>query len=195
MVNASTQALTHIGVAFTFGLIITVMIAATGHLSGAHFNPAVTLAFALTRHFPWRDVPLYIGSQLMAAIAGALTLRRLLGPVADLGVTVPQGSVGQAFGLEVLLTAVLMFVITAVATDTRAVGPRGAGDWRDGGPRRAVGRTNQRCLDEPGPVAGACARGWRLAGSMGLCAGAVTRGRPWCRVLPVLARAHRANNG
>ena len=74
VVNASTGALTHIGVAFTLGLIIMVMIAATGHLSGAHFNPAATIAFACTRHFPWRDVPLYIGAQLLGAIGGTLTL-------------------------------------------------------------------------------------------------------------------------
>lgn len=146
MVNTMTHALTHIGIALTFGLIITVMIAATGHLSGAHFNPAVTLAFALTRHFPWRDVPLYIGSQLLAAVAGALTLRFLLGQTADLGATVPQGSAGQAFGLEVLLTAVLMFVITAVATDTRAVGQLAA---------LAIGATVALDALWGGPISGA----------------------------------------
>ncbi len=122
VVNSSGGVLTHIGVAFTFGLIIMVMIAATGHLSGAHFNPAVTVAFALTRHFSWRDVPLYIGGQLLGAIAGALTLRALFGDVANLGATVPSGSTLQSFGLEIVLSAFLMFVIMAVATDTRAVG-------------------------------------------------------------------------
>ncbi len=122
MVDATTGTLTHVGVALTFGLIIMVMIAATGHLSGAHFNPAVTVAFALTRHFPWRDVPLYIGSQVLGAVGGGLTLRLLLGPEAHLGATLPRASTGQALGVEILLTAVLMFVITAVATDTRAVG-------------------------------------------------------------------------
>lgn len=122
VVNSLTGALTHVGVALTFGLIIAVMIAATGHLSGAHFNPAVTLAFAVTRHFPWREVPLYVGGQIMGAVAGALTLQLLFGPVANLGATLPSGSAMQSFGLEILLTAVLMFVIIAVATDTRAVG-------------------------------------------------------------------------
>lgn len=122
MVNATTGTLTHLGVACTFGLVIMVMIAATGHLSGAHFNPAVTLAFALTRHFPWREVPAYVAGQLLGAVGGALTLRALLGTTANLGATLPSASVSQSFGLEVLLTAVLMFVIIAVATDTRAVG-------------------------------------------------------------------------
>jgi MIP family channel proteins len=122
IVNATTGALGHLGVALTFGLIITVMIAATGHLSGAHFNPAVTWAFALTRHFPWQELPIYIGAQIAGAAGGALTLRALFGSAANLGATLPSGSAEQAFGLEVLLSAILMFVIIAVATDTRAVG-------------------------------------------------------------------------
>jgi len=146
MVNAQTGALTHLGIALTFGLIIMVMIAATGHISGAHFNPAVTLAFALTRHFRWRDVPWYIGGQLIGAVAGALTLRLLFGSVAHLGTTLPQHGAGQAFGLEVLLTAVLMFVIIAVATDTRAVGQLAA---------LAIGGTVALDALWGGPVSGA----------------------------------------
>ncbi len=122
MVDASGGGLTHVGVAFTFGLIITVMIAALGHISGAHFNPAVTIAFAVTRHFKWREVPYYVGGQLAGAILAAFTLRLLLGDVAQLGATIPASSAAQSFGIEVLLTAVLMLVIIAVATDTRAVG-------------------------------------------------------------------------
>lgn len=122
MVNTQTGALGHTGIALTFGLVIMVMIAATGHISGAHFNPSVTVAFALTRHFPWRDVPFYVGGQVLGAVFGALTLRVVIGDVATLGATLPAGSVGASFGLEVLLTALLMFVIIAVATDTRAVG-------------------------------------------------------------------------
>ncbi len=122
MMDASGGGLTHIGVAFTFGLIIMVMIAALGHISGAHFNPAVTVAFAFTRHFKWRDVPYYVGGQILGAILAALTLRMLLGDAAQLGATLPSGSAAQSFGIEILLTAVLMLVIIAVATDTRAVG-------------------------------------------------------------------------
>ena len=126
MVNEQTQSLGHVGVALTFGLIIMVMISATGHLSGAHFNPAVTVAFALTRHFPWREVPVYITGQVLAAVLGALTLRIILGDMAQLGATLPSGSVLQSFGIEILLSAVMMFVIVSVATDTRAVGETAA---------------------------------------------------------------------
>jgi MIP family channel proteins len=122
MVNAQTGTLTHVGIALTFGLIITVMIAATGHISGAHFNPAVTIAFAVTRHFPWREVVYYVVAQLLGAVLGALMLRLLIGDVAALGTTLPSGSVMQSFGLEILLSAVLMFVIISVATDTKAIG-------------------------------------------------------------------------
>lgn len=122
MVNAQSGALTHVGIALTFGFIITVMIAAVGHISGAHFNPAVTIAFAVTRHFLWREVVYYIVAQIVGAVLGAVTLRLLIGDIAALGTTMPSGSALQSFGLEVLLTAVLMFVIISVATDTRAIG-------------------------------------------------------------------------
>jgi glycerol uptake facilitator-like aquaporin len=82
----------------------------------------VTLAFALMRHFPWRETPAYLAGQVGGAISGALTLLAILGPTANLGATQPAGAPFQALALETLLTAALMFVIIAVATDTRAVG-------------------------------------------------------------------------
>jgi MIP family channel proteins len=82
----------------------------------------VTVAFALCRHFPWREAPAYIGGQVLGATLGAGCLLALFGPAAGLGATVPAGSPLQSLLLEMLLTAALMFVITAVATDTRAVG-------------------------------------------------------------------------
>lgn len=123
VVNAQTGALSHLGVALTFGLVIIVMIASTGHLSGAHFNPAVTLAFASIRRFSWREVPLYIGGQLLGAAFGALTLRGLFGLTTNLGATLPQGDPIQSLGMEFLMTAGLMFVITAVSTDPRVPTP------------------------------------------------------------------------
>ena len=120
-------ALGAVGVSLVFGLIIMVMIYATGHLSGAHINPAVTLAFTLTRHFPPRDAVAYIAAQVAGAVAGALVLL-VLWPdqPADLGATVPTIAAARAFLYELLLTAILMFVIMAVATDTRAVGAAAA---------------------------------------------------------------------
>lgn len=114
--------ITHVGVAISFGLVIAAMIYAIGHISGAHMNPAVTMAFALGRHFPFGRVALYWAAQLTGATAAALALRALFGNVAHLGATVPTGSDGQSFGLEVVLTFFLMFVIMAVATDDRAIG-------------------------------------------------------------------------
>ena len=126
MVDAKTGALGHVGVAISFGLVIMVMIYALGHISGAHFNPAVTFAFALTRHFPWPRVGVYWAAQLAGALAAALVLRGSLGDIAHVGATLPSGSDGQAFLWEGVLTFFLMFVIMAVATDTRAVGEAAA---------------------------------------------------------------------
>jgi MIP family channel proteins len=126
MVNAKTDQLGHVGVAITFGLVIMFGIYAVGHISGAHFNPSVTLAFAFSRHFPWGRAVGYWGAQLVGALAAAAILRGSLGNVADVGATLPSGSEGQAFLWELILTFFLMFVIMAVATDTRAVGEAAA---------------------------------------------------------------------
>ena len=146
MVNAKTQALGQVGVAISFGLVIMVMIYAVGHVSGAHFNPAVTLAFATTRHFPWTRVPLYWASQAAGAVVAALFLRASLGDIARVGATLPSGSQAQSFVWEFLLTFVLMFVIMAVATDTRAVGEAAA---------IAVGATVGLDAMFGGPISGA----------------------------------------
>jgi len=120
--------ITHVGVGLVFGLIITVMIYAFGHISGAHFNPAVTLAFVLVQHFPVRRLIGYWIAQLLGATLAAGCLRLLFGNVAHLGATLPTGRGGawQSFGLEALLTFFLMIVIMAMATDTRAVGQAAA---------------------------------------------------------------------
>ena len=114
------------GVAITFGLVIAVMIYALGHISGAHFNPAVSIGFAIGRHFPWARVATYAIAQIAGAVAGALALRAILGPGVPLGATVPAGTDLQSLAMEAVLTFFLMLVITAVATDSRAVGEAAA---------------------------------------------------------------------
>src|SRR4249919_1137104 len=104
-----------------------VMIYATGHVSGAHINPAVTIGFVATRHFPARDALAYVPAQLVGAVSGALVLRAAWdGTPAELGATVPSVGASSAFVYELVMTAFLMFVIVAVATDTRAVGAAAA---------------------------------------------------------------------
>ena len=124
MVDAKTGGLGGVGVALAFGLAIMTMVYALGHVSGAHFNPAVSLAFALTRRFPWSRVAAYWVAQVTGALAAAFLLRASLGDVADVGATEPSGSDGQAFLWEVVLTFVLMLVIAAVATDSVRSGSR-----------------------------------------------------------------------
>jgi MIP family channel proteins len=116
-----------VGVGVVFGLIIMAMIYATGHLSGAHINPAVTVAFTLTRHFPARDAVAYVAAQVAGAVLAALLLLAVWpDKPAHLGATAPSVGVGSALVYEIVLTAFLMFVIMAVATDTRAVGAAAA---------------------------------------------------------------------
>jgi aquaporin NIP len=155
MVDDKTGDPGHVGIALTFGLVIMAMIYAVGHISGAHFNPAVTFAFALTRHFPWTRAVGYWTAQLSGALAAALLLRASLGDVANVGATLPSGSDGQAFLWETILTFFLMFVIMAVATDTRAVGEAAA---------LAIGGTVALDALFGGPITGASMNPARSAG-------------------------------
>jgi MIP family channel proteins len=112
-----------VGVGLVFFLVLLAAIASLGHVSGAHFNPGVSLSFFLTRHLPARDLGAYWVAQLLGAIAAALLLLVVWpGHPADLGATVPSIEAGRALILESVLTALLMLVIMSVATDTRAVG-------------------------------------------------------------------------
>ncbi|CAK9193970.1 unnamed protein product [Sphagnum troendelagicum] len=113
---------THVGVSLAFGLVIMIMIQAVGHISGAHMNPAITIAFATMQHFPWIQVPAYICAQVLGAIASAFALRLILNPAANEGATLPVGSDAQSLLLEIVTTFILMFVVAAVATDNRACG-------------------------------------------------------------------------
>jgi aquaporin NIP len=116
-----------VGISLVFGLVIMVMIYAGGHLSGAHYNPSVTIAFTLARHFPLRDALAYVAAQLTGATTAALLLLAAwTSKPAQLGATLPHATSATALAYEIVLTAFLMFVITAVATDTRAVGAAAA---------------------------------------------------------------------
>jgi aquaporin Z len=115
-------AITHVGIAFTFGLIVLAMIYALGDVSGAHFNPAVTLGFCAAGRFPGREVGPYVCSQFVGAFAASGTLRVLFPQHATLGLTAPAGPALQSFILEVVLTALLMLVILSVSTGAKERG-------------------------------------------------------------------------
>ena len=189
-------ALGTVGVALVFGLIIMVMVYATGHLSGAHINPAVTVAFTLTRHFPARDAAAYVAAQLTGALLAALLLLAIWPEQpAELGATIPSVGSGSAFVYEIVLSALLMFVIIAVATDTRAVGAAAAiaiggtvgldalfggpvtgasmNPARSFGPALASGEWSDFWLYALGPVIGA---------AVGALAYQLIRGEPTARV-------------
>jgi MIP family channel proteins len=129
-----------------FGLVVTCMVYAVGHISGAHLNPAVTLAFSIARHFPLKNLPFYWVSQFLGAILASATLGALLPPGNNYGMTLPALTVSQSLGVETLLSFFLMFVVIAVATDTRAEGTMAG---------VAVGGVVAICAYLGGPLTGA----------------------------------------
>ena len=147
MVNAySGGSLGQVGVALAFAFVVVAMIYAIGHLSGAHINPAVTLAFWSARRFPTAEVIPYVLAQCTGAVAASFALRGALGPAGNMGATLPSIPVVAAFGVEWLLSFALMFVIMAVATDERVA---------DGFAALAVGLTVGFCALMGGPLTGA----------------------------------------
>jgi len=111
----------HVGVSLAFGFVVAAMVYAVGHLSGAHLNPAVTLAFRAIGRFPSSDVPAYLVAQVVGAIAAAALLDGVFGLGSEVGTTVPSIGVAGAWVVEVVITFSLMFVIVSVATDERSV--------------------------------------------------------------------------
>jgi aquaporin Z len=120
--DATAGAVTHVGIALTFGLVVLAMIYAIGDISGAHLNPAVTSAFWLSGRFPVRHVLPYVSSQCLGAFAASGVLRFLFPAHATLGATLPAGSEMQSFILELILTFLLMFVILNVSTGAKEKG-------------------------------------------------------------------------
>lgn len=171
------------GIAAANGLIVLVLIYTLGHVSGAHFNPGVTISFAIFRHFQVREVLPYIAAQCAGAILGALTLWALFNDAIQSGVTGPSGTDAQSFGMEIVLTFALMFVITSVATDVRAVGQAAAIaigatvgiDVLLGGPISGGSMNPARSLG-PAVVSGEFSNLWiyLIAPPLGAIAGALT---------------------
>jgi len=109
-----------LGSSIAGGLIVTVMIYAVGHISGAYMNPAVTIGFASVGHLPWKQVPFYASAQFTGAISAAFTLRVLLHPIKRLGTTSPSGTHLQSLVMEFVVTFSMMFIASAVTIDTKS---------------------------------------------------------------------------
>jgi aquaporin NIP len=123
IINQETSGVvSHVGVAFTFGLIVMVMVYALGPISGAHLNPAVTIAFTIAKRFPVRQIFPYILSQAIGALLASAVLRFLFTNNEFLGTTLPRGTDMQSFVLETILTFFLMLVIIHVATGSKEQG-------------------------------------------------------------------------
>ncbi len=122
-VNETTGAVAHEGVAITWGLIVMVMIYAFGEQSGAHFNPAVTVSFALAKRFSWKKVPAYIITQTLGAIMASVAVKTLLPESEFIGATLPTIPHVSAFWLELLLSFFLMITILHISTGSKEIGP------------------------------------------------------------------------
>ncbi|ERN09366.1 aquaporin NIP1-1 isoform X1 [Amborella trichopoda] len=123
VVNLSKGSVTFPGICIVWGLVVMVMVYSVGHISGAHFNPAVTIAFATCRRFPWKQVPPYVLAQVLGSTLASGTLHLLFGGKSEhFPGTIPAGSDLQSLVLEFIISFFLMFVISGVATDNRAIG-------------------------------------------------------------------------
>lgn len=165
--DVSGGAISHVGIALTFGLVVMAMIYTVGDISGAHLNPAVTLGFVAARRMPVSQLGPFVGSQCLGAIAASGMLRVLFPAHPTLGVTQPSGPVMQSFVFEVLLTAFLMLVILSVSTGAKekgitagiAIGGTIALDAMFGGPISGASMNPARSLG-PALIAGKWAHLW-----------------------------------
>jgi aquaporin Z len=123
IINQETHGVvSHVGISITFGFIVMAMIYALGNISGAHINPAVTVAFAVARRFPLKQVAPYIASQVAGALLASVVLKFLFPSNELLGATMPAGGEAQSFVLEFILTFFLMLVIMNVAMGSKEQG-------------------------------------------------------------------------
>lgn len=120
--EVSGGTVTHLGIALTFGLIVAGMIYAIGEISGAHINPAVTIAFTVIGKFPIQKLLPYIVAQLLGAVLASATLKELFPDAITMGETLPSGTAMQSFYLELILTFILMYVIIHVSTNSKETG-------------------------------------------------------------------------
>jgi aquaporin NIP len=146
-VNKIYGSITFPGICITWGLIVTVMCYSVGHISGGLFNPAVAITWAIFRRITVIEAPLYIAAELLGSTLASVTLSLMfdITPKSYFG-TVPVGSDGQSLVVEIIISFLLMFVISAVTTDDRAV---------DDSASVAVGMTIMLNLFIAGPVSGA----------------------------------------
>lgn len=122
LASAGQGAVTHVGIGLTFGLIVMAMIYAIGDISGAHINPAVTIAFAVSKRFSWLRVGPYVAAQLFGALAASGLLRVAFPETSSLGASLPSGEVWQSLLFEIVITFILMFVILNVSTGAKEKG-------------------------------------------------------------------------
>ena len=120
--ETTNGSVTHVGIAITWGLIVMSLIYALGETSGAHFNPAVTIAFTVNKNFPLKEVMPYITSQFMGAISATLLLKYLFPTSIFLGASLPKNDLMQSFILEIILSFLLMLVVLKVAKGSKEQG-------------------------------------------------------------------------
>tara|TARA_R110002111_G_scaffold67_2_gene624 strand:- start:50866 stop:51543 length:678 start_codon:yes stop_codon:yes gene_type:complete len=120
--QVSQGTVTHVGIALVFGMVVTSVIYAIGEISGAHINPAVTIAFWVARRFPGKEVIPYIICQVIGALAACLLLKLIFPGLTNYGMTIPAGSDMQSLILEGVLTWMLMFVVLCVSTGAKETG-------------------------------------------------------------------------